>query len=150
MSYLEWADVPKSKRLLKGVKHVFFTNHQYNEVIIPVLRGTNVMSLKDFEKKFAYGNGHVTSVLIRNCRDWNVPPEDVIGNSPYDGEQNVFYLHTHQGLTRMTALLRGGILFVNGDYFNRAYFLCPTIESYQTTMNWLAELGGLLRTDKIA
>lgn len=150
MKHLEWSEVPKKFRLLKGVKHAFFTNHAYNEIIIPELRGQNVMSLKSYEKRFAYGNGHVTSVLIRNCRDWNVPAESVIGNTPFEGEQDVVCFYTSEGFIRVKTLLRGGILFLNGDYFDRGYFVCPTIDDYQRTMTWLLQLGNLLNPHRKA
>lgn len=144
MSQLDWMEVPKKFRLTKGIKHAFFTNHQYNEITIPELKGCNVMTLKEYEKKFAYSSGHVTSVLIRNCRDWNVPMEDVSGNTPYEGEQDVLYFYTHLGYIRLNTLLRGGVLFINGDYFDRAYCICPTYEKYQETIAWLRQMGNLL------
>lgn len=145
MAYLEHSEVPKKFRLTHGAKHTFFTNHHYNEVIIPELSGNTTMSLKAYEKKFAYSSGHVCSVLIRNCRDWNVPVESVHGNTPMEGAQDHHYLYTHLGHIRINSLLRGGILFLNGDYFEKAYFVCPTMESYTTTLTWLRQLGNLLR-----
>lgn len=145
MSHLEWMEVPTHHRLSKGAKHAFFTNHQYNEITIPCLRGENTMSLRAYEKRFAYGSGHVTSVLIRNCRDWNVPAQSVVGNTVQEGAQEALYLYTHLGNTRVNTLLRGGIMFINGDFFDKAYFVCPTLESYYATLTWLKELGKLLK-----
>ena len=52
-NYIEHQDVPRKDRLTKGLKHVFFTNCHYNEVIIPEYEGPNILTLKDFEKRFA-------------------------------------------------------------------------------------------------
>lgn len=145
MSHLEWVEIPKQQRLTKGIKHAFFTNKECNEIIIPCLRGVNVMTLKSYEKRFAYGSSHVTSVLIRNCRDWNVPAQSVVGNTVQEGAQEALYLYTHLGNTRVNTLLRGGIMFINGGFFDKAYFVCPTLESYYATLTWLKELGKLLK-----
>lgn len=145
MVYLEHAEVPKSIRIVNGAKHVFFTNHDYDEVIIPELKGINTMPLKTYEKKFAYNTGHITSGLIRKCRDWKVPAEEVVGLTTYEGDQSVVTLYTYRGMVKIKTLLRGGILFLNGDYFNRAYFICPTEESFHEALTWLTRMGKQLQ-----
>jgi len=148
LKYLDWLEVPKSKRLKAGVKHVFFTDHQHDEVIIPELKGKNIFSLTEYIKRFNYGSSHVTSVLLRNCIKWNVPGEVVVGNTLYESDQDFIYFYTeHMGYIKITTLVRGGILFLNGDLFERAYFLVPDELSYSKAMTWLRQMGNLLKPE---
>ena len=149
-NYIEHQDVPRKDRLTKGLKHVFFTNCHYNEVIIPEYEGPNILTLKDFEKRFAYESSHVTGVLIRHCIKWKVPLDKVVGMTPNEGAQDFVYMYTHKGYIRINTLFRGGILFLNGDYFDHAYFICPTNKSFFDVMGWLRTMGQLLKPKQSA
>ena len=140
-TYLQWLEVPKPLRITQGANHAFFTNTDYNEIIIPELTGQNVFSLKEYQRRFAYGSGHVTASLIRNCFDWNVPGEVVTGNAPHDGESAKVRMYTPKGLVMVQTLVRGGILFISGDVFDRGYMLVPTPASYYHALKWLKEMG---------
>lgn len=143
--YIPHDDVPKKHRLTKGQKYAFFTNHNYSEVIIPQLKGQNIFTLKEYERKFAYGSGHVTSVLIQRCIDYDIHGEDVFGNSIAEGDQGVHYFYTSQGYMRLSSLTRGGIVFINGDYFDKAYFLAPNQTRWLEVMCYLTQMGNLLK-----
>lgn len=145
MSYLSWSDVPVAKRLKWGIKHVFFTNHNYDEVIIPNLKGNNIMSVKTFQQKFAYESSHVTAALLRNCIEWGITQDEVTGGSVMDGLQDHFAIYTGTEKKRATTLLRGGILFINSDHFDHAYMRTPDERTYRESMRWLKNGGLLLR-----
>ena len=146
--YLNWLEVPKKKRFTKGAKFAFFTNHDYNEVIIPDIVGENVMSYKDYIKRFAYGNGILASNLIRNCIEYQVPAELVLGITELDGEEYRQKFHVSDNTTvPINAILRGGVFFIYGDFFGRVYFPCPDTETFHEIKNWLNQLSRVMKSE---
>lgn len=150
-AYLNWVQVPVSKRLQWGVKHVYFTDHSYEELIIPEIKGNNRLSLKAYEEKFAYDSSHVASFILRSCIERGIEVHELSGLTPSDGTQARFYFYTGNGKERLriTTILRSGILFLNGDLFGQAYMRVPTERDYHQSLRWLKELGIILRPEEV-
>ena len=144
-TYLDWLEVPKAKRVGYSGNLAFFTNRQYSEIVMPLLTGQNVITLKDFEKRFLYATAHITSSLLRNCIEWKVPAELVLGPTTAEGAQEKFKLFDGEKELTISTLVRGGIMFVNGDLFTGVYFTCPSNFHHGQIMAWLRTMGKVLR-----